>query len=630
MRWPVPFLSCILMLAPIARATGPDVIVGLLYDPHRWARDAGAGITAFSVGTTSCNIGDAVLQWNSDTNQHPVIIQNMYRLKNGRFEQIGLAWVKHGFATLNQSLCQLCQDPNNNQVLGVGCSDPYSSGLNGQQDLLGPRSQINAATGVFPYPFTAPQWTTAIDRRLQVHDADLIPAQNVGALYFLEGQYVTADDAAAGNDNNNNSYQQISITETPPGSFNFVPSLGTWSTVQQKAAVQAWQDNDPTVTITFIDVPGDGRFILGAKVTQLMLPAPPMTPTHPTGFWRYEYALQNINSDRSAQSFSVLFDAHAPRVNVGFHDVDYHSGEPYSGTDWTTSGPITWSTQTYAVNQNANALRFATLYNFRFDTTCPPSNTASLSIGLFKPGSPSSVSFNALGPTPTAVDCNHNGTPDWLEIQGNPALDCDHNGNLDSCDFDCNANGIPDACEIAADPSKDCNGNGILDVCELPVGDPAPGGPFYCTGGCLLDCNHNGKPDGCDIASSFDPDCNGNGIPDSCDIASGFSTDCNGNGVPDSCEIAANPALDCNTNGVIDSCGEIDCNGNNIPDDCEEPSCPGILAGDVNCSGAITLADIPGFVTYVLAGKPSCLADMNHDGKVNGLDVILFTHALAP
>src|SRR5207247_329875 len=106
--------------------------------------------------------------------------------------------------------------------------------------------------------------------------------------------------------------------------------------------------------------------------------------------------------------------------------------------------------------------------------------------------------------------------------------------------------------------------------------------------------------------------------------------DCNHNGVPDACEIAANPSLDCNHNGIIDSCGEVDCNANGIPDDCEEPSCPGILAGDGDCNGVVNVADIPLFVNYVIAGNPTCRADINHDGKVDGRDVALFTHVLVP
>jgi len=69
--------------------------------------------------------------------------------------------------------------------------------------LLGPRSQVNATTGQFPYPFSAPGYGGNIARRLQVLTADVSPAQNSGARYFVEGHYVTADDATAGNGLNN-------------------------------------------------------------------------------------------------------------------------------------------------------------------------------------------------------------------------------------------------------------------------------------------------------------------------------------------------------------------------------------------------------------------------------------------
>ena len=57
---------------------GPDVIVGDLFGTTRWGTVG--SITAYSVGTNSCNVGTAPLLWVGSTNQHPVIAQNMYRL----------------------------------------------------------------------------------------------------------------------------------------------------------------------------------------------------------------------------------------------------------------------------------------------------------------------------------------------------------------------------------------------------------------------------------------------------------------------------------------------------------------------------------------------------------------------
>src|SRR5207248_3921109 len=98
---------------------------------------------------------------------------------------------------------------------------------------------------------------------------------------------------------------------------------------------------------------------------------------------------------------------HAPLQHPGFPHDGTQGDAGYSSTPWNVtqaSDSITWSTQTFAQNQNANAIRFATLYNFRFDADQAP-NFTDAAIGFFKTGSPEFVIIQAPGnvpsPTPT-------------------------------------------------------------------------------------------------------------------------------------------------------------------------------------------------------------------------------------
>ena len=158
------------------------------------------------------------------------------------------------------------------------------------------------------------------------------------------------------------------------------------------------------------DPGNDGIWFMGYKVTN---------PS--TGVWHYEYALYNQNLDRSIQSFSVPVGPGVNISNIGFHAPPQHPGwandgtfnnQGYSSTPWTVTqdaSSITWSTETLAQNQNANAIRFSTLYNFRFDADQPP-NPTDATVAYFKTGSPTAVVVQAAGnvplpsptPTPTA------------------------------------------------------------------------------------------------------------------------------------------------------------------------------------------------------------------------------------
>lgn len=365
---------------PIARggtsctSTGPDVIVGDLPSTTRFAHSGPAqnGVSAFGIGTTSCNVGDEVLLWQSGNSNHPVIAQNIYRVHDGRFTQVGVGWLKHGFLALSGSLCCSCQGGGGSQ-LSPGCSDPYSASLNAGQSRLGPRFEVNATTGAFPYPFTSPPFSfNSVDRRCQARDEDIDPARNPGARWLAEGHYIANDDAAAGNALNNASYREITFFESGDG-YN---ASNVGPTVRELPAIKAWPTVNPTAVVQDVDVPGDGRFHVGFNVID-----------NEDGTWRYEYAIHNLNSDRSARAFSVPVPAGVTLSDVGFNDVEYHSGEPMDGTDWTfneSGGFATWSTTPFSSDPDANALRWGTAYSFWFTADAGPVENGA-SIRLFKP-----------------------------------------------------------------------------------------------------------------------------------------------------------------------------------------------------------------------------------------------------
>lgn len=362
--------------------TGPDVMVGELTGTQSYG--LAAGHYAYSVGTTSCNIGTDTLLWIANNNQHPVIGQNLYRHNNGRFEQIGMSWLKHGFLALAQNSCGCgCNNPGNGALLGVGCSDPYSSGLNGQQSGLGPRSEVtDPANGGYQYPINLnPPNTDLTAKRLRVNENDNDPALNAGATYFVEGHYVTPDDAAAGNAHNNCSYRSVTFSTNASRAMTL-----TGSTQRQQPGIQAWQDSDPSVTLVEAIDADNGLVIVGYKVTDIG-----------GGQHSYEYAIFNMNSTRSVASFQMPLAGGVTLNSLESHHPSYHSGEPYSSTPWAASqsaGVIEWATQTASQDVNANAIRWSALHNFRFIANAPPT-VVTATLGHFSGGGTSALQILA-------------------------------------------------------------------------------------------------------------------------------------------------------------------------------------------------------------------------------------------
>ena len=363
---------------------GPDVV----YTNVGGISDYGpiGGIRGYALGSYTCNVGDQDLLWTN--NGTPGLAMNAYRLYDGRLMQIGMSWVKHACCAAAGNGCGLACNGHGGNVLGAGCLDVYSSGWNAIQSKLGPRSGIDPYSGAFSaIPGGAGD---AIFRRLQIAESDLDANIYPGALYFVEGVYVGTDDAQNANWLNNASYKQVTVG----GDFSLVETGRIQSTIP---AIFAWHDHgngpnnpDPSVETVNVDLPGEGRFVVGAKASD-----------SGGGTWRYDYAVFNLNSHRSAGVFSVPIPSGAIVSGVGFHDVDYHSGEVYDTADWimsVTDTEVTWSSpETFAENANTNALRWGTMYNFWFEADVQPVE-GEVTLGLFRPGAPGVVSATVSVP----------------------------------------------------------------------------------------------------------------------------------------------------------------------------------------------------------------------------------------
>src|SRR5207244_1415118 len=399
------------VMPAVGTVPGPDVIVGNLIDLVQLDNGAVNGKVGVSLGTDACNKGTENVEWIAlPDNRHPFIPQNLYRMGGGndntqQFEQIGQSWGKHAFAAASSNSCGFGCNGVGGDHLGSGCSDAYGAGLNGSQTGIGSRAWVNPFTGNFPSGNTANDHTghahDVTSHRMLVDVNDLNTSLNPGATYFAEAEYIVPHEGTwcqshpdQCNMYNNASYRPYTVTGiNQPFSF-----AGAGPTVREHPAIMAWAG----ATVNQIQpAPGtDGIWFMGYKVTN---------PT--TGVWHYEYALYNQNLDRAIQSFSVPVGPGVNISNIGFHAPIQHPGFLHDGTQgdagyssapWNVTQDasfITWSSETFAQNQNANAIRFGTLYNFRFDADQPP-NPTNATVGYFKTGSPTFVGVQAAGNVP--------------------------------------------------------------------------------------------------------------------------------------------------------------------------------------------------------------------------------------
>jgi len=352
------------------------------------------GRVAFAMQTTSCNASATTnINWYSPNQgtgnpmdpRHPLIMQNLYRLKDGRLEQIGFAWIKHGFLATNASSCASgsCSG-SGGPILFPKCTDTYGVGNNNDRNYLGPRGELNAFSGVwtamnsFFANYSGNTWQphgsgwNAIDHRLEVEDSDLVATGS--PQFFYEAYYITPDDIDL---YNNVGSRRATITWTGT----------TWSVTTADAQIfgPTLQTRWPGSTSTIALPKSEGDNWVAVKTTDLG-----------GGNWRYDFAVYNHNSDRKVNQFAVPIQPGAVVTNMGFHDVDTNAAN-----NWTASaagGYVTFMGPDYGTNPTGNALPYSTQYNFWFDANVPPVSSVA-TIGLFKPGSYGYSTAALSGPT---------------------------------------------------------------------------------------------------------------------------------------------------------------------------------------------------------------------------------------
>ncbi|MDO8334799.1 MAG: hypothetical protein Q7T35_09045 [Nitrosomonas sp.] len=383
-----------------AWAAGPDVVVHKVENVQEWGRNA-HGLIGITAGTDSCNLGTQALEWKQPpSNQHPVISLNLYRLHNNKMQQLGMSWVKHGFYATNASHCadvpgvpSRCDVPPNadGQKLYPGCTDLYPGGLNANERMLGPRSKINPTTGIFDgtaQDLTGYPPSLGIEKIILVEEEQLLMA---GARYFIESQYIAADDAAAGNAQNNLSYREV----IPTLSENTYYLNNKSDNIEHlKPAIMEWQKDGAKIEIVTTQETNQAKSYIYVASKSLPLS---------NGTYRYEYAIFNMNSDIGVQGIEVPANG-IVASSVGFYAPKYH-GEIYSSDPWrdlSVAGVVSWQTEkTYSEDKNANAIRWGTTYNFWFESTSPPEIRES-KISRFKPieveGVSKSFSVDVIAP----------------------------------------------------------------------------------------------------------------------------------------------------------------------------------------------------------------------------------------
>ncbi len=368
-------LSAALVLAGgVARAqsnvdTGIDLRLAEIDDLRALGRSGvfPDGINGCAFETTACNVGPKEISWQQAMDpDHPFICFLLARESDGRFEQISdRSYVKHGFFALSSTFCSACTATDGTK-LGLGCSDTYSVGNNGDNFWLGPPDEIDPWNGIWNpvcshfdrgEPAIAPpndcngarslsasqaSALGSVGHRIRVRDADFNVA---GASFWFQGMYVIETEGDRVRDDNIAS--RAFVPSWTGASWN----LAETGTQQFGSVLQRWSGASVKSNTNGV---ADGRLYVAVKVTG---------PDPLDGFYRYEYAVHNRDNLRGVGAVRIPVCTGARVKNLGFGDIDQDAGN-----DWSASVAGSEIVFTGA----GNPLAWNTIYNFWFDSDAAP------------------------------------------------------------------------------------------------------------------------------------------------------------------------------------------------------------------------------------------------------------------
>lgn len=271
------------------------------------------------------NIGDADIPWyrvftgsfpphNND--QHPYLMWNLYKQKDGRFTQIAASALKHAFYTTNQQCTLNC---GNNNILWPGCRDTYGKLSNDNNLYLAPRSEINPFLGTWDScgssfdPECSGQRTHAPgsdEQRMQIELNDLTD-QN--ASYYLSAWYIIRDDI---NIYNSMGSRQVAYDST----YAYLNNMGS---INEGPAADRWVPhtgfNMSARTSSFRQlIAGAGHLSVKTKVVDLG-----------GGLYRYHYFVENYDYNPGLSKLRVPLQTGTAVSQYDFNDVD-----DQSNNDW--------------------------------------------------------------------------------------------------------------------------------------------------------------------------------------------------------------------------------------------------------------------------------------------------------